>query len=403
MIGRCRGGRRPGARRLPGGRAGLRGVRVDRDGTREGACAAPGRTVRRAGRLPGGLRVPGRGAARRVRGDFQRRWFDAARADADLMIELFADPSKAAFHQANDHERLIARRKDVDDHPIPSGTVRRLRSAAPRGLPGEHEKSNKAIGVFRLAHKAAPRHPDASSICARWNPNSGKEVAGGAGQRPSGRGDAGAGAVRPDRGGSLGRVAPTWWWTGAPRARRPRADVRALTPVEGRPAGYVCEHLACRRAGGGAGRIREGPRLPTGPGRAQRTGRNLSISQGVTWTRYSSHSWRLISTKRLKVCSPRIRSTSSEWAAISIASPGSPEAPRSRASRAPPESGGRGSAPSARGARSHARFPRARRAACRRSTGTDCRPDPGSAARPGSPAPCRGGRAARGSAPSGCA
>src|SRR4051812_44010907 len=37
---------------------------------------------------------------------------------------------------------------------------------------------------------------------------------------------------------------------------------------------------------------------------AQSTLRKRSISHGVTWTRYSSHSCRLISMKRLKVCSP---------------------------------------------------------------------------------------------------
>ena len=92
---------------------------------------------------------------------FEVRWFDAARQTADLMIELFADSEHGGFFTtAHDHERLIARRKDVDDHPIPSGNSSAayglLRLAA---LTGEHEYERHAVGVFRLLHGAAARHP----------------------------------------------------------------------------------------------------------------------------------------------------------------------------------------------------------------------------------------------------
>ena len=94
---------------------------------------------------------------------FEVRWFDAARQTADLMIELFADSEHGGFFTtAHDHERLIARRKDVDDHPIPSGNSSAayglLRLAA---LTGEHEYERHAVGVFRLLHEAAARHPHA--------------------------------------------------------------------------------------------------------------------------------------------------------------------------------------------------------------------------------------------------
>ena len=92
---------------------------------------------------------------------FEVRWFDAARQTADLMIELFADSEHGGFFTtAHDHERLIARRKDVDDHPIPSGNSSAayglLRLAA---LTGEREYERHAVGVFRLLHRAAARHP----------------------------------------------------------------------------------------------------------------------------------------------------------------------------------------------------------------------------------------------------
>ena len=54
---------------------------------------------------------------------FETRWFDAAEEVADAMIEHFADPERGGFFTtANDHEELVARRKDVDDHPFPRET-----------------------------------------------------------------------------------------------------------------------------------------------------------------------------------------------------------------------------------------------------------------------------------------
>ena len=73
-----------------------------------------------------------------------------------------------------------------------------------------------------------------------------------------------------------------------------------------------------------------------------------------------------------------------------------------RAACARPARGGRGCAPSARGARSPSRSPRGPPAGAPRSTGRGCRTGRGCGSRSASPAPCRGGRAARGSAPSGC-
>src|SRR5919198_1151069 len=61
---------------------------------------------------------------------FEVRWFDAARETAETMIDRFGDPERGGFFTtAADAEELVARRKDVDDHPIPSGN-----SAAAFGL-----------------------------------------------------------------------------------------------------------------------------------------------------------------------------------------------------------------------------------------------------------------------------
>ncbi len=94
---------------------------------------------------------------------FEQRWFERARALADTMIARFGDPERGGFFStSDDHEELIARRKEIGDHPIPAGN-----SAAALGLlrlealTGERSYGEQAEGVLRLFAKAAPRQPDA--------------------------------------------------------------------------------------------------------------------------------------------------------------------------------------------------------------------------------------------------
>jgi uncharacterized protein YyaL (SSP411 family) len=175
---------------------------------------------------------------------FDVRWFDRARETADLMIELFADDERGGFFTtAHDHEELVVRRKDLDDHPIPSGN-----SAAAFGLlrlgalTGEHDYERRAVGVFRLLQQAAARHPDALAhvLCALdFYFASVKEVA----------------LVAPAAGDGLGELAavvrshfrPHVVLAGGPEgAERPEL-LRDRDPVDGRAAAYVCEHFACQR------------------------------------------------------------------------------------------------------------------------------------------------------------
>jgi uncharacterized protein len=93
----------------------------------------------------------------------EARWFEQAAALADEMIARFADPEQGGFFStASDGEALIARRKDVEDTPIPSGAssaaVGLLRLAQ---LSGEEEYERRAVTVLRLLHEVAPRHPAA--------------------------------------------------------------------------------------------------------------------------------------------------------------------------------------------------------------------------------------------------
>jgi uncharacterized protein len=91
------------------------------------------------------------------------RWFTEATELADELIERFSDPERGGFFStASDHEALIARRKDLEDSPIPAGA-----SSAAAGLlrlaqlTGDERYERHAVSVLRLLHEIAPRHPAA--------------------------------------------------------------------------------------------------------------------------------------------------------------------------------------------------------------------------------------------------
>ncbi len=94
---------------------------------------------------------------------FEPRWYRAAVELAETMIARFGDDDNGGFFTtAGDHEELIARRKDLEDNPAPSGN-----SAAASGLlrlaalSGEAEYERRAVGVLKLIAPMAGRHPQA--------------------------------------------------------------------------------------------------------------------------------------------------------------------------------------------------------------------------------------------------
>jgi uncharacterized protein YyaL (SSP411 family) len=92
---------------------------------------------------------------------FDERWFAWARELADAILGRFADSDRGGFFvTADDGETLIARRKDLEDQPIPSGSssaaLGLLRFAA---LTGESRYEDAALGAIRLAAEIAPRFP----------------------------------------------------------------------------------------------------------------------------------------------------------------------------------------------------------------------------------------------------
>ena len=101
---------------------------------------------------------------------FEERWFVEARALADTIVARFGDPERGGFFSTpDDHEALIARRKDLEDSPIPSGAssaaLGLLRLAA---LTGEHAYEEQAQGQLALLHEVARPPPAApSGTCCR--------------------------------------------------------------------------------------------------------------------------------------------------------------------------------------------------------------------------------------------
>jgi uncharacterized protein YyaL (SSP411 family) len=173
---------------------------------------------------------------------FEPRWFAEARALADAIVARFADPENGGFFStSNDHEQLIARRKDLEDTPIPSGgssaAFGLLRLSA---LTGEYEYERHAVAQLRLLHELAPRHPTAFGHVLRaidFHLRTVREVA----------------LIGPDEGvARLAAVVRSQLRPGLVLAggRAPDDAIPLLSgreTVDGQAAAYVCEHFACRR------------------------------------------------------------------------------------------------------------------------------------------------------------
>jgi uncharacterized protein YyaL (SSP411 family) len=91
----------------------------------------------------------------------KERWLTEATTLADQLIERFSDPEHGGFFStAADSEQLIARRKELEDSPIPAGG-----SSAAMGLlrlaqlTGEERYERHGASVIALLHTIAPQHP----------------------------------------------------------------------------------------------------------------------------------------------------------------------------------------------------------------------------------------------------
>jgi uncharacterized protein len=171
---------------------------------------------------------------------FDARWFERARSLADTTIARFGDPERGGFFStSDDHEALIARRKEIGDHPIPSGNssaaMGLLRLAA---LTGERGYARQAESVFRLFSGPAATRPESFAHLLRaidfhLSPTSevaliGDDLA------------ALAGVVRTEH-------RPHLVLAGGPEGSEIPELLRHRGVLDGLPTAYVCEGFACKQ------------------------------------------------------------------------------------------------------------------------------------------------------------
>jgi uncharacterized protein YyaL (SSP411 family) len=170
---------------------------------------------------------------------FEERWFEEARALAEMTIARFGDSERGGFYStSSDHEELIARRKEVGDHPIPSGNSSAAMGLLRLGaLTGERLYEEQAEGVFALFGKPAVEHPDAFAHLLRaldFHVSPTREVA------LAGDDLAELVAVLRER------PRPHVVLAGGPEGTEQPPLMTGRTTVDGRPAAYVCENFVCK-------------------------------------------------------------------------------------------------------------------------------------------------------------
>jgi uncharacterized protein YyaL (SSP411 family) len=165
------------------------------------------------------------------------RWLHESRRLALLAVDLFADDENGGFFLTPaDGEQLVARQKDLDDNPTPSGNSMLafvlLRLAR---IWGDDELERRAAGVLRLVRDVLPRAPQAFgwALCALdLLLSAPREI-----------------AIIGDPESDVARAALRGFDPNDVVAIGPDEGVPLLegkTLVDGRPAVYVCERFACK-------------------------------------------------------------------------------------------------------------------------------------------------------------
>ena len=165
------------------------------------------------------------------------RWLRDANRLARLAVELFFDDERGGFYLAPaDAEELVARTKELDDHPLPSGNSMLahvlLRLAR---IYGDDELERGAVSVLRLLRPALERAPSAFgwglvALDLHLSPPRELAIVGGV--------DA-----------EVAQAALQPWQPRTVTAVGPADDVPLLagkTLIDGQAAVYVCERFACR-------------------------------------------------------------------------------------------------------------------------------------------------------------
>jgi len=165
------------------------------------------------------------------------RWLEEANRLARLAVELFADEERGGFYLSPvDGEELVARKKDLEDQPTPSGNSMLayvlLKLARTYG---DDELERRAVGVFRLVHQALSRVPAAfgnALTALDLHFSASREIAiVGPVNSPVARA-----ALEPFEPNTVVAIGPS--------DEIPLLAGKGL--VDGQPAVYVCERFACQ-------------------------------------------------------------------------------------------------------------------------------------------------------------
>ncbi len=165
------------------------------------------------------------------------RWLEEANRLARLAVELFADAERGGFYLSPaDGEELVARKKDLDDNPTPSGnSMLALVLLKLARIYGDDELERLAVGVFRLVYGGLARAPSAfghslNALDLHFSPP--REIA----------------IVGPVD-APVAQAALKPFQPNAVVAFGPSEEVPLLAGkdlVDGKPAVYVCERFACQ-------------------------------------------------------------------------------------------------------------------------------------------------------------
>ena len=179
------------------------------------------------------------------------RFYAAAREIADTIIERFGDTERGGFFTtSHDHERLVARRKDLDDHPIPSGNSSAALGLLRLGaLSGERRYAEWGEGVLKLLAAPAERHPQALSYALLALDFSLGPVHEVALVVPAGAGVEEAGPMLREL---RSRYRPRVVTAAGPEGADQPPLLAGRPALDGGPAAYVCEQFACRTPVGSA-------------------------------------------------------------------------------------------------------------------------------------------------------
>jgi uncharacterized protein YyaL (SSP411 family) len=165
------------------------------------------------------------------------RWLEEANRLTRLAVELFGDDERGGFFATPvDGEQLVARKKEFDDHPAPSGNSMLAYVLLRLGrIWGDAELEQRADATLRLVAGPMSRVPSAfgwALVALDLELAPPREL-----------------AIAGPPGADIARAALAQWDPRAVVAFGPSDSVPLLAGkelVDGKPAVYVCERFACR-------------------------------------------------------------------------------------------------------------------------------------------------------------